>query len=180
MSHPAQQRFCKYVKDRWPIHFKDRNVLDVGSLDINGNNRFLFENCKYIGIDIADGANVDIVARGDKYNAPDSSVDTIISTECFEHDMYWDGTLKNIVRILKSGGLFLFTCASTGREEHGTNKSKPSESPFTSQIQHWEDYYKNLEEADIRNALDIEQLFSAHEFHVDTHWHDIYFWGLKK
>jgi hypothetical protein len=42
-------------------YFIDKCVLDVGSLDINGNNRYLFDNCEYTGLDIGEGPNVDIV-----------------------------------------------------------------------------------------------------------------------
>jgi hypothetical protein len=34
--------FCKNIL---PDFFINKRVLDVGSGDINGNNRFLFENC---------------------------------------------------------------------------------------------------------------------------------------
>ena len=44
MAHERQQEFCKKVKDIFPEYFKGVNVCDVGSLDINGNNHYLFED----------------------------------------------------------------------------------------------------------------------------------------
>ncbi len=163
--HEAQVNFCKLVQSQFPLYFMNQKVLDCGSLDINGNNRYLFSNCQYTGIDIGAGRNVDIVTPIHKYNAVDSSYDTIISTECFEHDIHYKESLKNICRMLKPGGLFLFTCAGIGRPEHGTLRSKPHDSPFTSQeIGEWADYYKNLEEKDIRAAIDLDNIFIKYQF----------------
>jgi hypothetical protein len=55
--------FTEYVKSILPDFFKDKTVLDVGSGDINGNNRFLFENCKYEGNDVINASNVTIVSK---------------------------------------------------------------------------------------------------------------------
>jgi SAM-dependent methyltransferase len=178
VAHLQQIQFCQAVKIKYPKYFKDRKVLDVGSLDINGCNRYLFDDCIYFGLDIAEGKNVDIVCKGHEYAELDESYDTIISTECFEHDMFYEKTLQNIVRLLRPGGLFIFTCATTGREEHGTARTAPFTSPFTSQIPEWANYYKNLTEEDVRKALNIEEIFKGHQFLVkDT---DLQFIGFKK
>jgi SAM-dependent methyltransferase len=178
MAHLQQQIYCFRVKDRFPKYFKNAKVLDVGSLDINGSNRNFFESCKYLGIDIADGKNVDYVSIAHEFTAPDGFYDTIISTEVFEHDMYVDKSLKNIIRLLKPGGLFLFTCATTGRPEHGTIFAHPESSPLTTKLPGWDSYYKTLTEQDIRIYLDIENIFSKFEFSVLGN--DLRFWGIKK
>ena len=64
MAHEEQKIFLESVKSKFSEKFKNCRVLDIGSLDINGNNRFLFENYEYIGLDIGEGNNVDIVCRG--------------------------------------------------------------------------------------------------------------------
>jgi hypothetical protein len=75
--------------------------------------------------------------------------------------------------------LFLFSCATTGRPEHGTRRTSPQDSPFTSQIEN--DYYMNLTEADVRTAIDVDKYFSEYEFFArDVHPNDLYFWGVKK
>ncbi len=43
-----QQQFMQNVRDRFPEKFSGVRVLDVGSLDINGNNRFIFTDYEYI------------------------------------------------------------------------------------------------------------------------------------
>ncbi len=180
MAHPAQKNFCIRVQKKYPQYFDKVKVLDVGSLDINGSNRFLFTNVEYTGIDLALGKNVDFVSKGHEWNAKDCSYDTIISTECFEHDMYYDKTLKNIVRMLKPEGLFLFTCASYKRGEHGTRRSDASSSPFTSKIidNSWNDYYKNLGENEVCMAIDVPVIFKEYAF--ENTGTDLYFYGIKK
>lgn len=178
--HTLQKNFSESVKSYFPIYFNKIKVLDCGSLDINGNNRYLFQDCDYLGIDIGTGKNVDIVSTIHEFDYPDNFFDTIISTECFEHDMYYDKSLINICRLLKKNGLLLFTCATVGRREHGTTKMGAKFSPLTSSISIWSDYYKNLEEKDIREVIDIDQMFSQYEFKVDKIACDLYFWGIKK
>mgnify|MGYP003117678522 CR=1 FL=1 len=184
--HEAQKIFTTQVKKIFPESFKNKKVLDVGSYDINGNNQYLFEKCDYIGIDIKEGSNVNHVVKGHEYEGDDESFDTIISTECFEHDMYYEKTLKNIVRMLKPGGLFVFSCAGPGRLEHGTLRTTPQDSAVTllkadgdEELLNWQNYYKNLKEDDIKKAIDMSA-FEQHQFYyAPPPIADLYFWGLK-
>ena len=88
MAHEAQRQYCLKVKKRFSKWFHKKKILDAGSLDINGSNRYLFTDCEYTGIDVGEGKNVDIVSTIHEFDAKDDSYDVIISTECFEHDMY--------------------------------------------------------------------------------------------
>lgn len=180
MAHPQQIEFCRHVRSRFPPHFAGSLVLDIGSLDINGNNRYLFEDCLYIGVDLLPGRNVDLASKGHELQFPSESVDVVVSTECFEHDPFYALTLRNIVRMLKPGGLFLFTCATAGRAEHGTRRTTPGDAPLTHEFGSWGDYYKNLEESDIREALEVDGLFETYAFSSNAEAHDLYFWGVKK
>lgn len=178
MAHPEQRHFMMSVKQKFPELFKNCRVLDVGSLDINGNNRYLFTNYKYIGVDIGEGNNVDVVCRGHEFKDT-KGFDVVISSECFEHDEFWKDTIMNCINLTKSGGIFLFSCATTGRPEHGTKKTTPQDSPFTSEIEN--DYYMNLTEKDITDEINISDYFSQHEFIARETWpQDLYFWGIKK
>ena len=179
MAHIQQQEFCRSVQSKFPDFFKNKFVLDIGSLDINGNNQEWFDNCKYLGVDIAYGRNVDIVSKGHELGFPDHTFDIIISTECFEHDQYYDATIKNIYRMLKPGGMFIFTCATTGRPEHGTKRTTPEDAPLLQSDIEWSDYYKNLTENNIREILNIEQSFSSFEFCTNEVSKDLYFYGFK-
>ena len=167
--HAGQKVFCESVKVQFPQSFKGKRVLDCGSLDINGNNRYLFDGCEVIGIDIGKGPNVDMISRIHNFKSA-KPFDTVISTECFEHDEFYAHSIENIVcHLLRPGGLFLFTCATTGRGEHGTVKKGPKDSPFTTS------YYKNLTASDIPCL----HLFERCYFRVNLNHCDLYFWGFK-
>jgi SAM-dependent methyltransferase len=178
MAHKEQKEYCIKIKNQFLNYFQNKKVLDCGSLDINGNNRYLFDNCEYIGIDVGYGKNVDIVSSIHEYNGMDNEYDFIISTECFEHDMHYRDSLHNIVRMLKPGGMFLFTCATTGRPEHGTKRTSPRDAPLLEG--EWSDYYKNLTEQDIREVLNIEEIFSEFKFEIHQGHKDLMFYGIKK
>jgi cyclopropane fatty-acyl-phospholipid synthase-like methyltransferase len=185
MAHPEQSQFCKSVKDKFPEKFKDCSVLDIGSLDINGNNRYLFEGkFSYLGVDVGEGKNVDIVSRGHEFN-PGRQYDIVISTECFEHDQHWKDTITNCIRLTKSGGLFMFTCATTGRQEHGTTRTTPQDSPFTHKL--FNNYYMNLTEHDVRQIrgcvgydVGFDESFTEKAFSTNDRTKDLYFYGIKK
>ncbi len=178
MSHIQQINFVNSVKEKYPNNFNNSKVLEVGSLDINGSVRPFFVNCEYVGVDVSEGPGVDRVEQGQSVDDPDGSYDTVISCECFEHNPYWKETFSNMVRLCSSGGLVIFSCATTGRPEHGTTRTSPQDSPLTIGLG-W-DYYKNLEEKDFIEFFDLSQMFSEWHFSVDEQAHDLYFFGLLK
>ena len=172
MAHPEQMNFCNRIKARFPDDFSGKRVLDVGSMDINGNNRRLFTDCDYTGIDLGPGRNVDVVCPAHEHTG---RYDTIISTEAFEHDPYLEKSLDHIVsHLLRPGGLFVFTCAGPGRGEHGTAEHTPEDSPYT------HGHYCNVSENDIRMLIDLDAHFGeSYEFSANQHAHDLYFVGRK-
>ena len=184
MAHTEQRNFCKSVKAKYPDFFKNKKVLDIGSLDINGSNRDLFENCDYTGLDVGEGKNVDIISIGHLFNGPDNHFDTIISTEVFEHDMFYEETIKNVMRMLKPGGLFLFTCGAPGRPEHGTRRCGAFCAPLLLEVsEEWADYYKNLTPNDFKVISKFNETFPDCYFEIkDTDIEipsDLYFYGIK-
>jgi len=179
MAHKEQRDFIKSVKEKHIKHFDGGSVLDVGSCDLNGNNREYFSNSKYIGLDIMEGPNVDVACPVHKYK-PDEKYSVVISTECLEHDMHYRDSILSMVELTDQSGLFVFTCATTGRAEHGTRRTTPSDS-LTSKVEgSWSDYYKNLVEEDIREVIDVDEIFSDYEFSTHKGHKDLYFWGIKK
>lgn len=177
MAHSAQIEFTVSLKQLLPLFFEKTRVLDIGSQDINGNNKIFFLDPEYTGVDVSAGNNVDVVCRGHEFNS-DSLFDVVCSTECFEHDPFWNKTIDNMYRLLKPGGLFFFTCASDGRDEHGTKRTAPNPADW---VQYeWEDYYKNLNEEDIRSVWNIESMFSVHQFIYKPGACDLYFYGIKR
>lgn len=178
MSHKSQVDYCLWIKKKFPDFFKNKKVIDFGSLDINGCNKIFFENCDYRGLDIGPGKNVDIISKAHEYQGPDNYYDVVVSTEMFEHDQHLSLSLPNMVRVLRPGGLFFFTCAGPGRHEHGTRRTEPTASPLTSAMGEWGDYYKNVDEAMVRSIIDVDSLFSPYEFnYIPT---DLRFYGIKK
>lgn len=191
MAHKEQEEFCLSVKSKYPQYFKDVKVLDVGSFDCNGNDKHFFERCDYTGIDLVVGDNVDIVVAGQDYDAPDETYNTVISCECFEHNPFYAETILNAIRMLKSEGIFVFTCATTGRPVHGVaseNKLMKDKDPNWKTLPNvlierddWDnEYYKNLTENDIRKVIDVDKVFCDYEFSVHEGHCDLYFWGIKK
>jgi len=178
MAHREQRDYFHELKNKFPKFFTGVNVLEVGSLNINGTIRDFFDDCSYIGIDVARGPGVDIVCQGQAYDAPDEHFDVCASVECFEHNPYWVETFKNMVRMCKSGGLVIMTCATTGRPEHGTISHEPSSSPLTCNLG-W-DYYRNLTEDDFRFSMDISSMFKQCRFSNHMSNCDLQFWGIKK
>lgn len=171
MSHVQQVQYCIKISSLFPNYFRRSRVLDIGSLDINGSNRYLFDGCQYTGIDIGRGKNVDHVSKGHEWNAPPNYYDTIICTEVFEHDKYYVQTIQNAWRMLRPGGLFLFTCATIGRPEHGTSRTDMASSPFTL------DYYCNVTEAMVRAVPGFNWQYC--KFSVNEVSHDLQFFGFK-
>lgn len=171
MSHQSQLDFVARVKQQFPQYFKGRKVLEVGSLDINGSVRQFFEDCSYTGVDLGEGKGVDLVSKGEDLTFPDNHFDVAISCECFEHNPEWVRTFANMVRM--TSGLIIMTCATTGRPEHGTRRTSPSDAPFCG------DYYRNLTEQDIRDNCDLSK-FAFCQFSTCSSPADLYFYGLCK
>lgn len=171
MAHPAQVQYCTEVKAKHPKYFTNVDVLDVWSMDINGNNRYLFEDSRYTWIDVWPWKNVDVVCSGHEYK-PDQYFDVVISTEMLEHNKYWKETLQNMVNLVWESGMLLFTCAGEWRAEHGTTRTTPDDAPFTN------DYYRNFNETMLREAIDLEETFS--EFEVSNKDLDFRFYWIKK
>jgi SAM-dependent methyltransferase len=179
--HIEAKNFTVFVKKILADFFINKRVLDVGSGDINGNNRFLFENCEYIGNDVIQANNVTIVSKTKDLPFTDNTFDTIISTECFEHDPEYKDSFIKIYSMLKPNGLFCFTCASTGRPEHGTKRTSPCDSYGTiGNLEDMSDYYKNLTITDVNMVLPLNELFSVWDTYYNSSSKDLYFVGIKK
>jgi len=106
-------------------HLEDRKnesllILDLGSLDINGSYRSLFDafSWKYRGMDMTSGKNVDIVLKNPYRwrEIRSRSADVLISGQAFEHIEFFWITMLEIARVLKPGGLCCIIAPSGGPE----------------------------------------------------------------
>jgi SAM-dependent methyltransferase len=179
MAHPQQLQFVKSVTSLIVNNrnFKSKKVLEIGSYDVNGSVRQFFPNADYIGVDLIEGPGVDLICDGDKVPHEKNFYDITISCECFEHNPAWAETFKNMHRMTKDGGLVIFTCATTGRAEHGTTRTSPKNSPGT-QALNW-DYYQNLTEEDFNVKFNLNNLFKEFFFLTNQSSCDLYFLGIK-
>ena len=97
-------------------------VLDVGSFDVNGSYKDIFEGkykYKYVGLDMEKGPNVDIVLQYpyDWSSLETDSFDIIISGQAFEHTEFFWISFAEMARVLKKDGL-LCVIAPNGFAEH--------------------------------------------------------------
>ena len=178
MAHQQQFDYIQKLKSRYPIYFSNKKVLEVGSLNINGTIKVLFTNCDYLGIDVGSGKDVDLVCEGQNLDHPNETYDTACSCECFEHNPYCVETFNNMHRMTKIGGLVFMSCATTGRQEHGTTRTSPQDSPLTTG-KGW-DYYKNLTPEDFILNFNLGKMFSYYEFEIGGPIPDLYFYGIKQ
>lgn len=172
MSHPEQIEFVERVRKLFPHLFSSTRVIEIGSLDINGSIRTLFDGCEYVGVDLEPGIGVDLVSLGHEVDLDDRSFEVAISCECFEHNPHWRETFLNMCRMTRE--LVVLTVATHGRPEHGTTSTTPEDSPFTQG--RW-DYYRNLGVEDL-SLFPLNQLFKEYEISYSRDTNDIYFWGL--
>lgn len=175
MAHVGQMLFFQNVKQFFPDFFLRSTVLEIGSLDINGSVRRFFQSAEYNGIDIGSGSGVDVICQGEDFSAHACQYDVIIATEVFEHTEAWDLIFLNMLRLMKRNGMILFSCASWGREQHGTSLFHADSAPYTPSIS---DYYKNLVAEDFQAAFNLEYWFSCHSFMRDSD--SLYFVGIGR
>lgn len=171
MAHHNQELFCNRVKAIYPDYFFEKKVLDIGSMDINGSNKYLFRDCEYTGMDLGKEKNVDIVCAIEFFT-PTNKYDVVISTEMLEHAKNWYPALLKMYDVLESGGLLLITAAGEGRSEHGTTNNQAWASPHTN------DYYCNITNKMFSSALKTE-MFTTYFIRQDMANNDFQFFGIK-
>jgi SAM-dependent methyltransferase len=95
-------------------------VVDFGSRISDGqrtSHRDLFTgyDVDYVGVDIDEGRNVDVVmTRPYKIPLRSNSVDVIVSGQTFEHIPFFWASFMDLARILRPGGLIFITVPSRG------------------------------------------------------------------
>lgn len=112
------------IRMKWFIdHYVKKEgakILDVGSYDVNGSYKSLFDgmNIQYLGLDIEAGPNVDVVMESPYSwdNLKDDEFDYIISGQAFEHIEYPWLTIKEIYKKLKIGGVACIIAPSSAPE----------------------------------------------------------------
>lgn len=117
--HPTAMQNCQNFFDAYASAFLNRphvKVVEIGAQNVNGTLR---DTCppsfEYVGVDFQKAKGVDIVLD-DPYSLPfeNNSVDIVLSSSCFEHsEMFWLVFLE-VMRVLKSDGIFYLNAPSAG------------------------------------------------------------------
>ncbi len=177
MAHPEQVEFIKSCLIRFRNEFKNsKNILEIGSQNINGSIRDYFEGAKFknwVGLDLGKGKDVDYVIPGELIQLPNGWADIAFSTECFEHAENWQDILLNIIRITHQNSFVILTFAGIGRATHGTIDSNIDSSPFTTS------YYKNISIEEFSKSLELNNYFTKYSLEVNNNHGDTYFWGIR-
>ena len=110
----AENFFHKYCEK----DIENKKILDVGSYDVNGTMKPIFEKGNYVGLDMEKGPNVDVVGVSHKIPFTEEEFDIVISSSCFEHDdMFWV-SFTEMCRVLKPGG-YMYVQAPSNGPYHG-------------------------------------------------------------
>ena len=107
-----------------PDEVKDSDVLEVGSLNVNGSFRKICDEEKpksYIGVDIVAGDGVDEICS--IHNLVErfgrNSFDYVIATEILEHIEDWKSAIRNLKDVCREDGCIILTTRSKGFPYHG-------------------------------------------------------------
>jgi hypothetical protein len=130
--HRAAFEFCVRAMDALPI--PEGLIVEIGARNVNGSVRYLFPDSRFLGVDIAPGPGVDIVADGATVTVAEPAA-VVVTTEVLEHTAQAPAICANAHRLLMSGGVLIVTCAGIGRAPH-------------SAVDGWElrdgEYYQNV------------------------------------
>jgi SAM-dependent methyltransferase len=152
--HGACLDFIRRIRAASPAFFTGRDVLDVGSRDVNGSARMFFADGRYTGTDVVAGKGVDVVADAAKLPFEDESFDVVLCLETFEHAKEWRQILAELKRCARPGGLIVATMATTGRPVHGLdewgfghygNVAADELRPLIGDVLFWEEDYVNCD-----------------------------------
>lgn len=122
-----------------------RSVIEIGSRDINGTIRGLFDGATYVGLDLYEGPSVDWVGSALDY-APEERVEAVVCCEVLEHAAEWREIVTVGAGWLKPGGALIVTCAGPNRRPHSALDGKHRLHPG--------EHYGNITAAELRSVIE--------------------------
>jgi SAM-dependent methyltransferase len=131
--HEGAYKFVEATVATWPPR---TSVIELGSRTVAGDwpysgpVRPMFGDARYLGVDITQGPNVDVVADAANFPKvldwlPFTPVDTVVCCETLEHTEEAEAICANAHRLLMPGGVFIVTTAGIGRAPHSAVDGGP-------------------------------------------------------
>ena len=117
--HLSSFEHMQDIANRFLVKESPISVLDIGSYDVNGSYKPIFQRGgnRYTGLDMVAGPNVDIVpASTYQFPLASNSFDLIVSGQTFEHTEFFWVTWLEMVRVTKPNGLIFLIAPSRGPE----------------------------------------------------------------
>ncbi|MCZ2846229.1 MAG: methyltransferase domain-containing protein [Candidatus Bathyarchaeota archaeon] len=119
--HAESFELMRYFVDNYLDKSEKLEIADIGSYDVNGSYKSLFDNpnWNYSGIDMKTGPNVDYVTKAPFDFGLEKQFDIVVSGNCMEHvEAPWKW-IKEVEKINKKGGLVcIITPFSIGQHRH--------------------------------------------------------------
>ncbi len=119
--HQSVMDFVAAVVEQFGLR-DAKNVMEIGSYDVNGSVRGLFAASAtpaYVGVDARHGPGVDLVhSSGYPLPFPDGRFDVAVSTETLEHDRRPWLTVAEMGRLIKPDGIVIVTARGFGFPQH--------------------------------------------------------------
>jgi len=116
--HKESFNIMQYFIDKYLDKNIELEIIDIGSYDVNGNYKSLFQNSgwKYYGLDMVKGPNVDFITKSAYEFGLDKQFDVVISGNCLEHvEAPWKW-IKEVEKITKKGGIVCIITPFSARE----------------------------------------------------------------
>jgi SAM-dependent methyltransferase len=157
----------RFISGFLETHMHFNRVLEVGSKDINGNIRELFTDSEYIGIDMEEGNNVDLVLNGHNLveHFGELSFDLVVCLDTLEHDDGFWLTVQQMKKVLKNYGYLVIAVPSINCEPHF----------------YPDDYWRFLESGVKAMFEDMDDFYIESKKYVNSQFVDeIYAWGRKR
>lgn len=162
MRHQTK-KFVKMFLDKYPKKYK---ILEVGSMNVSGHLKEELEGYGYIGIDMRDGDNVDVVMNGhDLADHYGEDFDLVLCFDTMEHDDKFWLTIEAMKKVLKPGGWMLIGAPGPNCPKHD----------------HPNDYWRFSAEGFKALMEDMEDVYVEEQTDNPNHsLHDeVYGWGRK-
>ncbi len=110
---------------------EELRVLELGSRDVNGSPRRLFDGCKeYVGVDLEPGPGVDVVMDCRAYDG-ERRFDVCLCLEAMEHEKEPTVFIRAAGAALRRHGLLILSAAAPPRMPHSCDGKRVGTEYYT-------------------------------------------------